>query len=799
MVCALCGLPTPSPPIWEQGRPFCCYGCSEVFRVFGPNILTRGEPRPSAEAMPAPRRHEETFLRVDGMHCAACEYLIVRAAEKVDGIVAVVTSFATGTAKVTYDPDRISEADLPKRLSRHGYRVRHHLDSDPMDEGADRRLLRLVTGVGLAGMVMMLNLAFFYPIDLGLVSENELAPVGWLAFDVAPRAMLVLTTLLIFGVGYPILRGAWVGLRAGVPGMDSLLAIAILSAYGFSIGEVVSGGLDLYFDVAAMIVSVVTIGRYVERGARASATQELTRIINAWTRTARVRRVDGLENIAVRAVRPGDRVVVYEREAVPVDGIITQGQGAIDDSLITGEPLPVARAVGEALLGGSRVVEGAFEIEVGAQVESRLENLVKALWRAQCSTSGAVGIADRIARVFVPLVLLLAAMLTGWLLLEGAPAGHALLAGLATLVVSCPCSLGLAVPLATAAAVNAALREGIIIASGDVLDKAPRFETIAIDKTGTLSTGVMTVAQVVGDPCLVEYAAAVERCSPHPIAAAIARLDHRREAEDYVAYPGKGAVASVDGRRVAVGSAALFAVLGWQIPALLKAELARRSPGDGAISFAGWDGLAVGAFVTQDRCRSDWQEVVEGLSRDRRIVLLTGAEHSGGYDGCVDESHAGVPPEAKAAIVRQLKARGPVVMIGDGSNDAAALAAADLGIAFGAPTSLAAQAADVIVLGDRLSQVFVVFELIATARRRVRQNIGWAFLYNAIAVPLALAGWLNPLFAALAMSASSLLVVWNSTRPMEGAGWNRPAAEQNTALAPAWAGVSDQGPAGWAV
>jgi len=703
---------------------------------------------------------DEAFLRIDGMHCSACEYLIERTAIKVPGILAVSSSYATSTAKIVYDPDLIDESELPEVLSVAGYCARLRTDpAPPYDER--QALLRLVIGVGLTAVVMMLYLAFFYPTHLGLVDVRDLHPVRWLAFWAVPRALLVLTTVLVFYVGAPIFRGAWIGLRAGVLNMDNLLIIAIVAAYGYSIGQLVAGSLDLYFDVAAVIVTVVTVGRYLERDAKDRATRELVNIMGAWTPTARVL-VDGeCREHAIDELKPSARIVILPGEAIPVDGVVVEGQAAIDESLMTGESVPVTRGAGEEVLGGAVVVEGTIEIEAGPALDSRRNALARILWNVQSSTAGARGIADRVARIFVPIVIGLALLVSAWSFLGGAGPGPALLAGLATLIVSCPCTFGLAIPLASAVGVSTALRRGIVITSADTFEKAPRIDIVAIDKTGILSTGEMTVVEVIGPATVVEYAAAVERLSSHPIAEAIARLDRRRTAGELSMHPGKGAVAEVDGRRVAVGGKSLFATLGWEIPDEFDKLMALSTTGEGVVSYVGWDGRAQGAIITRDRSRPGWENVVDRLREHSRVVLLTGAEHPGGYEDRVDEVHAGVPPEAKAAVVRRLRSQGTVAMIGDGSNDAPALAAADLGIAFGAPTALAADAADVVILGDRLERVFDAFALIATTRRRFRQNLAWALLYNAIAIPLAVTGLLNPLFAALAMSASSLLVVWN--------------------------------------
>ena len=465
-------------------------------------------------------------------------------------------------------------------------------------------------------------------------------------------------------------------------------------------------------------------------------------------------------------MQPEDRVVIRTGETIPIDGKIIEGQVAVDESLLTGEPFPVNRGPGEHVIGGTSIVEGELEIAVGYPVESQLDNLARALWNAQSVRAGARGMADRVAHFFVPVVLILALVVTGLMFREGASLGTALLAGMATLIVSCPCTFGLAIPLTSAAGVSTALHNGIIITSADIFEKPARADTIVIDKTGTLSTGDMAVGEVLGPPQVREYAAAVERLSPHPIAKAITALGSHHTAANIENHPGKGAIATVDGHRTAVGSRSLFASLGWDIPAPLLAEAAVAAPDEGTVSYVGWDGYAQGAIVTHDQLRPGWEKVIDQLKQQGRVVLLTGAEHPGDCQNRMDEVFAGIPPQAKAAVIRQLRTEGSVFMIGDGSNDAPALAAADLGLAFGAPTALAADAADAIIPGNHLEGVFTALGLIHTVRRRIRQNLGWALLYNATAIPLAVSGLLNPLFAALAMSASSLLVVWNSSRSL---------------------------------
>jgi Cu2+-exporting ATPase len=759
--CALCGLPLPPDPPAEGPRRYCCAGCLAVARL----LDDAGGAHDAARAAAAPPGAREAFLWVDGMHCASCAQLLELTARRVPGVHAVQVSYATSTARIVHDPARIAQEALPEALSAPGYRWR--LRGRRAAEDDERpRLLRLLTGGVLASAVMMLSFLFLYPIHAGLAQPQDYDAIRWLAFGVTPLALFVLCSVLVFYVGWPILRGAATGIRVGALNMDSLLALSILSAYAYSVGALWFDPIDLYFDVAGSVVAIVTIGRFLEQGARERATQALARIMDAPPPTARIVRDGQSLTCAADELCPGDRVFVRAGETVPVDGRIVGGEAAIDESLLTGEPFPAARARGDHVLGGAVLRDGEIEIEVGAVVGSRIASLARMLWQAQSAAGGVPGRVDRIARVFVPAVLVLALLVGAGTLLAGASAQQALLASLATLIVSCPCTFGLAVPLTTASAVAAALERGMLVTRADLFERATRIDLIAVDKTGTLSSGEMVVADVVGPPETAALAAAVERDSPHPVARAIARLDDSRRAREPRWHPGRGASGWVGQRRVAVGSAALFDALGWPVPAALAAHAAAHDDGDSVASYVGWDGAAHGAIVTRDRPRPGWEAIVGQLRAHAPVVLLTGAQRADAYAGQVDEVFAGVPPEAKAEVVRRMQTRGRIAMIGDGSNDAPALAQADLGIAFGAPTALAAQAADIVIASDRLERVLDAFALLATTQRRIRQNLGWALSYNAIAIPLAMAGAITPLWAALAMVVSSALVVANATRPL---------------------------------
>jgi Cu2+-exporting ATPase len=475
--------------------------------------------------------------------------------------------------------------------------------------------------------------------------------------------------------------------------------------------------------------------------------------------------------VDVGDLQGGEEVLVKPGERVPVDGSVVEGTAAVDESLVTGESVPERVEPGDEVVGGTVVTDAPLVVEVGADAESTLDRLVTLMWDIQTGRTGVQRLADRLAAVFVPLVLTVAVLAAGWQLVTGAGVTGALLTGLAVLVVSCPCALGLATPLAVASGISAALGEGIVVGDSSVFETATEADLVAFDKTGTLTTGEMRVLDA--DEAVLPRAGAVEAFSEHPIGTAIAAAAPRTDSDvtDFETHPGRGVSATVDGERVVVGHPDLFHARSWAVPADLTDRVdAARAEGSVPV-VVGWDGAARGLVVVGDDPRDGWESVVDRLATDgRSVAVITGdderaAERFRHHEG-IEHVFAGVPPEAKAEVVDRLGAAGTVAMVGDGSNDAPALATADLGIAMGGGTALAADAADVVLTDDDLDDLPRVFELTRAAKRRVRQNLGWALLYNAIAIPVAATGNLNPLVAAVAMAASSLLVVINSSRSL---------------------------------
>ena len=781
MSCSLCDLPTPDPPVTADAvdGSYCCRGCLEVARTLDdPETADVDELGGQATAAAdVPEDAEEAFLHVDGMHCSTCEAFLEGRLRDSEGVYTAEANYAAELVRVAFDPDRLAETGLPSLVDGLGYSARLEDDDGPNEEDTTGRLL---VGGFFGMMAMAWYLLLLYPTYLGL-------PEQYLVIDLeggAGRYLLwntwLATTVVLGYTGKPLLRGAYVSLRARLPNMDLLVSLAATTAYLYSTVVLLTGGVEVYYDVTVAIVLVVTLGERYEARVKRGAVGRLTDLTENRVRHAQ-RVVHGsgataeTEQVAVEALTAGDRVVVEAGDRVPVDGTVKDGVLACDESLLTGESRPITRQAGESVVGGAAVVEGAATVEVDAGAESTATKLTRYLWDVQSSRHGVQRLADALATVFVPLVVVLAVVTTGWRLLSGDAAAAAMLTGLTVLVVSCPCALGLATPLATASGVRAALDEGVVVTDASLFERVTDVDVLALDKTGTLPTGEMAVVETHGEDRTLALAAAVERFADHPVAAAVtdaaaeASVTVPEEVTGFESVTGAGAQADVEGTTVVVGKRSLLEREGLTVPPEL-AERDREARAAGQVStLVGWDGNARGLLVAADRPREGWEDTLSALAETvEQVVILTGDTEQAAEPferhPAVDAVYAGMPPEAKAATVERLRGSGTVAMVGDGSNDAPALAAADVGIAMADGTQLAADAAAVTVVDGGLEAVARALDLARATRRRVRTNLAWAFTYNAVALPLAIAGLLNPLFAAVAMAGSSLLVVLNSAR-----------------------------------
>ncbi|ELZ91638.1 putative cation-transporting ATPase [Haloferax mucosum ATCC BAA-1512] len=806
--CTLCGLPTPNPPVTADDDvegEFCCRGCLEISRVLGDAVSADPETverELAGEEATVPDDAERTYMAVDGMHCATCEAFVSGTARTCDGVYAAEASYANDMVRVTYDPESADLDDLLGTLSRYGYGTRDPEERNAAERG-DNQVARFVIGGGVFGMmVMMWYVLFLYPTYVGFSPVVELG-----VFDgvYILGNIWVMTSIVLFYTGFPILRGALVSLRAGQPNMDLLVSLAATSAYVYSTAAVVLGETHVYFDVTVAIILVVTVGNYYEDRIKRKAAGMLSdlaasrvsearrRIADADERTddiddtdERTDDIDGrVETVPLDALEAGDYVEVRPGERVPVDGTVAEGTAAVDEALVTGESMPRTKRPGDDMLGGTVVTDRPLVVEVGADATSTLDRLVELLWDIQSARSGVQRLADKLATVFVPTVLVLAVLAFGWTLFGGASATEALLVGLTVLIVSCPCALGLATPLAVASGIKAAAGRGIVVASEAVFEAVPDVDVVVFDKTGTLTDGDMTVLRAVGERAdaapddALAAAAALERFSAHPLATAVveaaekAGVDVPDIAADDVAVHDRGVSGTVSGDEFVVGHPDMLRERGLTIDADLEHEIDGART-DGAVPVVvGRGDCASTVLVVGDEPREAWDDVVSAVADDgnRDVVVLTGDSERAARrfrdHADVTDVFAGVPPEAKAETVERLRSRGTVAMVGDGSNDAPALAAADIGIALGTGTDIAGDAADAVLVGRDIDAIPEVFSLSAGVNRRIRGNLTWAFGYNAVAIPLAALGVLNPLFAAVAMGTSSLLVVANSARSLD--------------------------------
>lgn len=777
MTCTLCELPTGEQPVTDSDidGEFCCRGCLEVYRTLGDIDVEDLEATDLADdAAVDPDLGETSYLSIDGMHCKTCELFIDKIAANIKGVYDAQSSYATEMVRIQYDPEKLSEDGLIDEVSGLGYRASHPTEED---EDARSRFefgkYRSVIALLVMMPIMAPYVLFIYPTYLGFYPEEFLYNSTLGAMVYAP--LFVWSTLIIAGLGYPMLRGAYVSLKVGQPNMDVLITLAVLAAYGYSAAAFVMGQRDLYFDVAVMILVIITVGNHIESSVKRSALGNHSELTKSRITTARKLLEDGsTETIDVGSCTTGDRVLVRPGERIPVDGSVVDGTAAVDEALMTGESIPQPKSSGDDVLGGSVVTDSALVVEVGDDAESTLDRLVELLWNVKSSDSGMQRLADRFAVIFVPLVVTISLLTTALWVSIGLSVGSAVLIGVSVLVISCPCSLGIATPLALAAGTNKASERQILLPNSNVLERVTDSEVVVFDKTGTLTTGEMSVERTIPatDEDATEVlsrAAAIEGRSSHPVGEAIAAAGGATDVTvEGFEREARGVSATVDETRVTVGHPTVFET-GWEIPESVTAAIEGAFEADTHPTVVGWDGVARGVITIRDTPREGWESVVSELAAEgREIVILTGddermARRFSDYSD-VDDVFAGVRPESKEAIVGRLRSEGTTTMIGDGTNDAPALASADLGIALSSGTEVAMDAADAVVMNDDLSAIPEIFGIARSTQKRIRQNITWAIGYNLIAIPLAVLGYINPLIAAVIMAISSLIVVANSGR-----------------------------------
>lgn len=727
-------------------------------------------------------------LDISGMTCAACAGRVERALNKLDGVTASV-NYATERAIINGLDETAVEVAV-RQVENAGYGA--HLR-----DGSDDAWSARATEVRISSLRRRLALSALLTVPLMDITIVLALVPGW-RFPGWEWLCILLALPIVTWAAWPFHRATIRNLRHGAVSMDTLVSLGIVASFGWAVatllfgvgsteaagywlgfGNTPAGADSIYLDVAAGMTTFQLAGRYFETRSRRKAGDVLG-ALNALAAThVRILR-DGVESVeAATALRVDDVFVVLPGETIPADGVVLAGTAAVDASMMTGEPVPVAVSAGASVTGGTISTDGRLEVRaasVGANTQ--LAQMAVLTEQAQARKARVQNLVDRIVTWFVPAVIVLSILVTvGWML-AGTPFSEAFGIGISVLIIACPCALGLATPTALMVGIGRAATLGILIKGHDALEASGAITTVVLDKTGTLTTGQMTVEDItpfgIPETELWRLAGSVEQGSEHAIAQAIrneaaTRVAHLYPLEAFTALPGLGASATVGGHDVLIGTADLLRERGVDLSSAADALTAAHDSGH-TVALVARNGEVVGMIALADSLKPGAADAIKALHAQRlKTVLLTGDSPAAGAriaaELGIDRVHAGVVPAQKAEVVRQLRDAGEnVAMVGDGINDAVALATADLGLALVSGTDIALKAADIILVREDLH---VIPDAIAISRktlRTIRTNLAWAFGYNIAAIPIAAAGFLNPLIAAGAMSLSSVLVVYNSLR-----------------------------------
>ncbi|MGW4903923.1 heavy metal translocating P-type ATPase [Streptomyces albidoflavus] len=751
----------------------------------------------TAPERPAASATTEVELSVGGMTCASCAARVEKKLNRMPGVTATV-NYATEKAKVAYEPgEELGVADLIATVVRTGYTAEEIRPPEPEpapeapkdgaeasgEDGTEALRQRFTVSAVLAAPVILLSMVPAFQFDHW----------QWLC--------LTLTAPVVVWGGLPFHRAAWTNLRHGATTMDTLVSVGTLAAFGWSLWALFLGhagmpgmrhGFDLtasradassmiYLEVAAGVVTFLLLGRWLEARAKRRAGAALRALLELGAREATVVR-DGREvRVPVARLVVGDRFTVRPGETIATDGRVVEGRSAVDTSLLTGESVPVDVAPGDQVTGATVNTGGRLTVEatrIGA--DTQLARMARLVEQAQNGKAAVQRLADRVSAVFVPVVLVLAlGTLVGWLLATD-DATAAFTAAVAVLIIACPCALGLATPTALLVGTGRGAQLGILIRGPEVLENTRRVDTVVLDKTGTLTTGRMELTEVLpadgtGETELLRLAGALEHASEHPVARAVASAAEERHGplppvSGFASTSGLGVRGTVEGRQVAAGRPQLLAEAGMPLPEELERALAAAEARGRTVVAVGWDGAVRGLLTLADALRETSAEAVRELrALGLTPVLLTGDNEAVAAEVAravgIDRVVAGVLPEGKVAEVERLRAEGrTVAMVGDGVNDAAALATADLGLAMGTGTDAAIEAGDLTLVRGDLRAAGDAIRLSRRTLATIKGNLCWAFGYNVAALPLAAAGLLNPMIAGAAMAFSSVFVVTNSLR-----------------------------------
>jgi Cu2+-exporting ATPase len=797
-VCAHCLLGVPEASATREtidGREtiFCCPGCRAIHGLLrsegltgfyarrhgwtpGPPETTRVPLDAFDGAVRASGRHAEADLVLSGIRCASCVWLIERYLGGRPGILSTRVNFATGRARVYWDPSETGIGEVVLAIRALGY-TPYPPESLPAGDALRREtsdlLLRFGTAAFLSMQVMLFTAGLYAGYFQGIDARYASLFRG-LCF--------LLSTPVIFYSGAPFIRGALRGARHGAFGMDALVFLGAFSAYGYSTASLFLGG-DVYFDTATMILTLILLGRCIEAGARARAAEGISRLVRLAPVMARKAVPGGgTADVPVASLSAEDLVEVVPGERMPVDGTVVEGASEADEALLSGESAPVPKTAGDPVIAGALNGTGRLLVRVARTgADTVLSRIVQAVEEAQARKAPIQRLADRVVRGFVPTIVLVAAGTILFRLHGGIPPQAALMAGISVLVIACPCALGLATPLAVLIGTTSAQARGILVRGGDVLEQAAGVRCVLFDKTGTLTLGRPRLMDVegIGIGCedALGLAASLESSSEHAIGRAIAEAypaPRRLTVRGFRAHPGEGIEGEIDGVRYLLGRPELLERFGVAVDGETSRAYAAISASLRTAVLLSDGSRPLAILATEDALRPEAAEAVSLLRASGiAVAMVTGdgpgvAARVAGEAG-IDDIRARVTPEGKREEVRRARERyGPVLVVGEGVNDAPALAEAEVGVAMGRGTGLAIHSAGATLMTEDLRRIPAFLALSRATMRVIRQNLFWAFSYNLVAVPLAVAGKLHPIAAAAFMVGSSLLVVGNSLRLRKG-------------------------------
>ncbi|MCP4495992.1 MAG: heavy metal translocating P-type ATPase [Phycisphaeraceae bacterium] len=792
--CAHCGLPVPEGERRvEDALQFCCAGCRAIHAAITGGGLEdyyrrRGAARPESSPAGTARGHgildADAFQReaareigedlhrvelgIDGLHCGACVWLLERLPRAVPGLRSVRVNLTRRTLEIEWSPTKIRLSAIAVSIERLGYQVRPSRgagDQASRNRAARAWLVRIAVAAAIAGNVMGISFALYGGMFTGMAPEHRMM------FRIVSFALVVID---LAGPGRIFLQGAWTALRARTTHMDQPVALGLLLGTAAGLHATIVDGAETWFEAVAMLILLLLVGRWLQHRSQRKAQDEVERLFCLSPSTAmRMSPDDGLEEVPSDSLVPGDRVLVRSGDLVPADGLCESGGAGIDRSLLSGESRSIRIQAGEVLHAGEACLSGTVVMRVEAAGDStRIAAIMNDVAEHAGKRPPIVQMADRLAGWFVSAVILLAGVTfavwwgRGW--------DVAVDRTVALLIVTCPCALGLATPLAMVAAIGDAAARGMLIKGGETLERLSRSGTLLLDKTGTITAGVMDVVGTEGDADALAMAAAVETSSRHPIGRPIAELGDGRVAEDVREHPGLGIEGDVEGRRVRVGSGRFMEGTDARFALDREAVTTRGSTYATAPVWVAVDGVVVAAVFLGDPVRAESPGVVARIRDDGWTVGLL----SGDIESIVDAvatsvgiepscTHADASPEEKVRVVSDV-ARRPVAMVGDGVNDAAAMAAADVGIAVHGGAEAALSTADVCLARDGLHGVEDLLRLARWTMRRIRVNIAVSIGWNTLFATLAISGLIGPILAAILMPISSASVVMLSLRRMRG-------------------------------